>query len=118
MKKVLVSVLIGIAVLGAYQAQADSVYSPNIVGYVEVAVRDGLIQIAPAFNQVGEGTNDTPQTLDQVLGLGSNSTLVAFSDGSGSVMISSHDGIHACSFAGPSLSMERQNRSHSILEYR
>jgi len=86
MKKVLVTVLIGVLALAGYQVQADtnSVYSPNIVGFVKVNVTaDGLIQAAPAFNVVGTGTNDPVMTLDQTFGYGSNTALIAFFTSSG-----------------------------------
>jgi len=72
MKKMLVSVLIGMAAMAGSQAQAETtnVYSPNVVGYVQVALpaTNGLVAVAPAFNTIGTGTNNPLLSLQDVLG--------------------------------------------------
>ena len=72
MKKMLFSVLIGMAVLAGFQAQAadTNVYSPNVVGFVQISLpaTNGLVPLAPAFNAIGTGTNNPLLNIQDVLG--------------------------------------------------
>jgi hypothetical protein len=53
---------------GFVHAQTNMV-GPNMVGYVKVALTANQMQlIAMPFNPVNSGTNNTPMTLDQILG--------------------------------------------------